>query len=331
MPIADVFQSNIFTTKSLTDAINRLPFKPSRIGQMGLFESRGVSTTSVVIEERDGQLQLLPTKQRGAPSSLGTAPKRRARPFLIPHVPHDEAVLASDVQDVRAFGSEDQLKPVSQLVNDRLLAMRQNHEVTHEHLRIGAIRGVILDADGTTVLFDLFEEFGKTEVEVDFELDVDATKVKAKCHEVTRKIEEALGAAPYDHIHAFVGANFWDDLVNHPTVEKAYERWSDGAFLRTDQRSGFEFSRIIFEEYRGKVGDVDFIDADQARFFPVGVPQLFRHYNAPADFMETVNTIGQPVYAKSERMEFDRGSKLHSQSNPLPLCTRPEVLVKGIK
>jgi hypothetical protein len=33
----------------------------------------------------------------------------------------------------------------------------------------------------------------------------------------------------------------------------------------------------------GKVGTVDFIDASKAYFFPVGVPGLFRQYNAPAD------------------------------------------------
>jgi Phage major capsid protein E len=39
---------------------------------------------------------------------------------------------------------------------------------------------------------------------------------------------------------------------------------------------------------------VDFTDASKAYFFPVGVPGLFRQYNAPADFVETANTIGLP-------------------------------------
>ena len=51
-------------------------------------------------------------------------------------------------------------------------------------------------------------------------------------------------------------------------------------------------------------------------------------YNAPADFNETVNTPGQPVYAKQEPRKFDRGTDLHTQSNPLPMCLRPSVLVK---
>ncbi len=50
---------------------------------------------------------------------------------------------------------------------------------------------------------------------------------------------------------------------------------------------------------------------------------------APADFTETVNTIGKEVYAKQEPRKFNRGIDLHTQSNPLPICYRPGELVKG--
>ncbi len=101
--------------------------------------------------------------------------------------------------------------------------------------------------------------------------------------------------------------------------------------LRQGQaRGSFEYAGIVFEEYRGKVGTVDFTDASKAYFFPVGVPGLFRQYNAPADFVETANTIGLPRYAKQAvDLQFARWVMLHVQSNPLPICTRPRVLIKG--
>jgi Phage major capsid protein E len=116
-----------------------------------------------------------------------------------------------------------------------------------------------------------------------------------------------------------------------PRVEKAYERFLDGAFLRRGQaRGSFEYAGILFEEYRGRVGTVDFTDASKAYFFPVGVPGLFRQYNAPADFVETANTICLPRYAKQAvDQQFARWVMLQVQSNPLPICTRPRVLIKG--
>jgi Phage major capsid protein E len=52
--------------------------------------------------------------------------------------------------------------------------------------------------------------------------------------------------------------------------------------------------------------------------------------NAPADFVETANTISLPRYAKQAvDQQFARWVMLHVQSNPLPICTRPRVLIKG--
>ena len=62
--------------------------------------------------------------------------------------------------------------------------------------------------------------------------------------------------------------------------------------------------------------------------FPLGTVDTFGTYLAPADFNETVNTLGQPLYAKQEPRKFERGTDLHTQSNPLPMCHRPGVLVK---
>jgi Phage major capsid protein E len=184
---------------------------------------------------------------------------------------------------------------VQAVVNQRMSEMATKIDATLEHLRIGAIKGQILDADGSVVIYDLCTEFGVTQhIKVDFDLDNTSPApgvIKKKRHDVRRTIEDELGAQPYDHVHAICGADFFDDLITHPEVEKVYERYLDGAFLRQGRaRGSFEYAGIVFKEYRGRVGTVDFTDASKAYFLPVGVPGLFRQYNAPADFVETANT-----------------------------------------
>jgi hypothetical protein len=56
---------------------------------------------------------------------------------------------------------------------------------------------------------------------------------------------------------------------------------------------------------------------------------LFRTVYAPADYIETVNTIGLPRYAKQYPMPNDKGISLEMQMNALNYCTRPRVLIKG--
>jgi len=325
----NVFTGSAFDSLSLTAAMNKLPYKPGRLGAMGLFRRIGITKTVALIEEQHGKLSLIPDKPRGVQTTLNTRASREARPFKANHLPVNDQILADDVQGIRAFGSEDATETIADVVNEMLATMRQSLEVTVEYHRIGAIRGIVLDADGSTVLRNLFTEFSITENTVNFDFTAGAQDMKTKSTEVIRVVEEALGATPYDHIHAICGNDFWDSFIAHESVVRAFERHQENSFARTQQRSGFAFSDIIWENYRGKVGTVDFIPADTCRFFPVGVPDLFLEHYAPANFIETVNTVGKPVYAKQEPLPMGTGIAMHSQSNPLLICTRPGALVKG--
>lgn len=335
MPSLDIFNSSAFSMVSLTDAINKIPFVPGKVGQLGLFTETGVTTTSIMVEEKEGSLSLIEATPRGAPAKQHSSSKRKMRSLVVPHIALEDTIQADEVQNVREFGSESELQAIQSVVNTRLAEMAIKHDATLEHLRIGAIKGQILDADGTTVLYDLFTEFGVSQYsEIDFDLDnasPTAGALRKKCHDVTRKIEDELGAAPYEHVHAFCSSAFFDDLVSHPEATEAYKRYQESAVLRAGlARRTFDYGGITFEEYRGKVGSVDFIADNKAHFFPVGVPGLFRQYNAPADFVETVNTIGLPRYAKQAvDAQFQRWVSLHTQSNPLPICTRPKTLIKA--
>lgn len=330
MPMLDVFKDDAFSTVSLTDAIIKAPHKPGRIGTLGLFRSRGIINTTVVIEEKDGRLELIQTSPRGGPAGAIGSKKRTARSFVVPHLEKESTVMADEVQNVRAFGSENAHEAVQPIVNERLQDLRAMHEVTLEHLRVGAIKGNILDADGSTVLFNLFTEFGVTQQTHDIALSAGATDVRGAAVAIQRKIESELGADPVSGYRAFCGDTFFDDLVKHAKVEDSL-KYQESRLLRTDLRAGFEFGGIVWENYRGKVGSVDFFPAAEAYVVPEG-SSMFQTYFAPADFIETVNTMGLPVYAKMALDEqLNRWAKIHTQSNPLALCLRPRAVIKVTK
>jgi len=329
----DLFNGDAFSLAELTNAINNIPYKPQRIGELGLFETKGVTQRTVIIEEKDGVLQLLPTAPWGAPGSLNKKSPRRARPFLINHIPQNDTVLAAEVQGIRAFGSQTETEAVAQVVIDKIATMRNSHEVTLEWHRAGALKGVVFDADTTTVLCNLYTEYGvHKQADQDWDMHTAATEQAPKCMAAIRLIEEALGGTPYDHIHCLMGDDVWDKFVVNTSVKTAYERWigatGAGGFLREDMRKGFYFGGIWFENYRGKIGSTSFIAADEGRVFPVGAPDLFKTYYAPADYIETVNSIGLPFYAKQQVMEFDKGVKIETQTNPLCICTKPRTLIR---
>jgi hypothetical protein len=326
------FDNPAFSMASLTAAINIIPNRYGRLEALGLFPSKPVRYRQVLVEEMHGVLNLLPTREPGAPATVGTRGKRAVRSFVVPHIPHDDVVLPEEVQGLRAFGSETEVESIAGVLARHLGTMRNKHAITLEHLRMGALKGEILDADGTP-LVDLYTEFGITPKSVSFALGTATTNVKGKCLSVLRHIEDNLLGEYMTGVHCLCSPEFFDQLTSHTKVEAAYARWQEGAALINDTRAGFFFGGITFEEYRGQATSPDganrrFIAAGEAHAFPLGTIDTFATYFAPADFNETVNTLGQPLYAKQAPRQFERGTDLHTQSNPLPMCHRPGVLVK---
>jgi len=329
------FANDAFEMAALTAAINKIPVNFGRIAQLNLMPAEGVRTRTILIEELNGVLTLLPTMPVGAPATLGTQAKRKVRSFVIPHIPHEDVVLPEEVQGIRAFGSETEMDTLAALMARKLAVMRAKMDITIEHLRAGALKGVILDADGST-LYDLYSEFSITPKVVNFALTTNTTEVITKCLEIKRHIEDNLRGEYMTEIMCLCSQGFFDALTTHPKVKEAYSRWQQGKLLFTDNRTNFTFGGITFEEYRGQATDPNgavrkFIGDDEAQFFPLGTTSTFRTYYAPADFNETANTVGLPFYAKQAPRKFERGTDIHVQSNVLPICTRPEVLVRATK
>lgn len=331
MPSLDVFNSDAFSVQSLSAAINETPYVPGRIGQLGLFSEQGISTTSMMVEQHAETLALVTATQRGAFGDAVGSDKRKMRSFPAIHLQTNATILADEVQNIRSFGTESTQQTVQEIVNQRLAKMRRNLDATLEYQRIGAIKGTILDADGSTTLLDIFSEFGLTQDTVDFEMDVATTDVRTKVMAAIRLAELQLGGTMESGFRAFCSDTFWDALISHDDVKDAYSRWMDGDWLRQDPRSAFPFAGVQWERYRGSVSGNAYVEANYAYLVPEGVPDMFITRFAPADYTETVNTMGIPYYSRQEAMPMNKGIILEGQSNPITLCTRPKAVIKLLR
>jgi hypothetical protein len=334
MPIINPFAGPGFSMAALTLAINKLP-QPmyTLLGDLGIFTEQGITTRTAIIEQRNNVLNLLPTRPVGAPGTVGTIGKRQVRGFVIPQIPHDDAVMPADVQGIRAFGSENEMETVGNLMDDKLQTMKNKHTITREWLRAGAINGIVYDADGTTVIYNYFTEFGITQEVQNIVLGTSTTKTMVGALAVKRWIEYHLKGDSMTGIMVLCSPEFWDAFTTHPNVQIAFQYYQQQQNLSGDFRAGFNYGGVTWREYIGSVTDVNgvvrrFIAANEAVAFPLGTTQTFRMYYAPADFNETANTVGLPLYAKQEERPMQRGWDIHTQSNPLPVVTRPEVLVR---
>ena len=328
--VSDIFSQDAFGVIALTTAINDVLYVPGQAGRVIDWAEEGITTTHVGVYSDGAEL-------RGGPGDTGMDKPGGLRTLQVPHYQWDDFVLADSVQNVRAFGNMTQLQSVQERVNQKLdWAVRYKLDPTLEHQRIGAIKGIITAGDGSTIM-SLFQEFGVTApATVDFDLDnatPAAGALRAKADQVVDSVADALGGIPFDHVHAFVGKNFWNGLVAHEELREIYLASQTQAMqlLNAGGNNTIRVGDIVFERYRGGINGVPFVGDDDAHFFPVGAPGLWRTVYAPADFEETVNTVGRPRYARQWAMLNGKGRHLESQMNALNFITRPLALIKGTR
>jgi hypothetical protein len=346
--LLDVFNDDAFSLAPLSIAMQDIIYVPGRIGELGLFTESSVSTTSIILEQRSNIVELIEPTPRGGPGSTIGNTKRKMRALAIPHFQIDDAIMAESVQGVRAFGTESELEMAMDKVTERGVIARQSFEFTHEHARLGALRGNVIYKGGDSL--NLFQALGVQQIaEIDFDLDnanPAAGALRKVCSGVHQTIADELGGIPFSGVRALCGMQFFEELINHPEVREIYL----ASYLRAQELATsyvranggqsskiyatFVYGDITWEVYRGKASvdgnaAVDMVNTHKAHIFPEGVPGLFQTVFAPADYWETVNTQGRPIYAKSWLMPNDKGLSLEWQTNPLHFCTRPRVLLTG--
>lgn len=336
MASIDIFADNAFSLVELTAALEDVEYQPSQLGAMGIFTERSVRTEKITIERKETKLNLVQTSLRGAPPPPAEAqPRRNIRDFRAVRLMKSDHLEASEIAGIRAFGTESEFMQVQQEVLQRALNLRNDLELTHENMRLGAVQGIVTDADGT-VLFNWFDEWGisqPAEVTWDFAALVDG-KLREKCAQTIREIARAAQGAwsPGTQIVALCGDEFYDNLIKNAEVRATYLGWTAAADLRQASFwEPFPFGNILWMNYRGTDDNSKVaVPSTKVKFFPMNAPGAFLRVNAPGEFFDTINQPGQQYYALTipdEKRNAFVDIELYSY--PLYVATRPKMLLRG--
>jgi hypothetical protein len=331
MATMDIFEGDAFSVVELTRALENIPFKPATLSGSDLFAERGVRTRTVVIESRDGTLSLIPFSERGSGYDQQSPESRQVRAFVCRQFKKQDVLWASEIQGIREFGTESVTSQAQAEVARRMRRLRSDAEATFEYHLLNAIQGVVKDPRDGSEVINFSNEFGITPAaEIDFDLDNQSPAsgvLRKKCQALIESVEESLGGLAVGpvQLRAECGSAFFADLVAHKEIRETYLNTAAASELRGRVVDEVMFGGITFRRYGGNstIG----VPTDKAFFYPQGIEGLFEIYFAPADTFETVNTLGLPLYARMiPDRERDEWVRLEIESNPLPICTRPQVL-----
>ncbi len=340
-----------FTAIQLSDSVNRIPNNYGLLQALNLFPARGSMSTIIEVAFQDGTIRVLPAKERGASATPGDRGGRKSIFIQAPHFPAEDLITPRDLQDMITIVNNSRTpRTLSDEMAIRLLTIRGKHSITREWIRMGALKGVITDGNGDTLL-DLYSAFGITKVTVDFVLGTTTTDIIDKCTQVRTSVAKNLKGEVSNGIEVICSTSFFNKLIQHAKVEKFWVNWSGAQSLaqpayapgtgpidRTGQPTmlgrTFTFQNITFREYNGEapIGkartSTPFVADGYGVAYPVGTQSTFETWDAPPNDIRAINQPGQEIWISPEILKHGEGVELKSQSNPLALCKRPEVLVE---
>jgi hypothetical protein len=335
--LTDVFAPDAFDVYSLTSAIQKIPPQELGITSTGLFNEVPVAGTLISVEENNGTLALIPTSSRGGPGTSGADSNRVVRNFRLIHYQVDDNVMADDVLNVRAFGSNDQTAGVAEVVARKLGIARASLDSSIEYGRSGCVQGsIVYPAGSIDPTLNVFTAFGTTApADIDFAFTTATTNIVEQIiPQISDAMEVALGSLSYNGVLVFCGRTFFRTLISHAQVKEIYRdqqtliptAGSPVAFASPNRRQ-VTIGNVTFMEYYSVLSGVTSINASEAHCVPLGT-DLFKTFFGPADLIESVGTMGQKLYARQYAAQDGKSVTLESQTNPLSLCLRPRCLQK---
>lgn len=331
----NIFENDAFSEVTLTDAIAEMDYQPSLLRDMGIFEKQPSRTTGIMLEKKSGTNRLVPVSQRGAPLTEAEKLKRNIRTVETHRLAIASTTYATEVQNIRAFGKETVLSQVQDIVAEGVAQSHGDIELTEENMMLGAVQGIVVDADGSTVLnnwFTFWDIPQPTEIAFDF-ANATVAELKANIKGVQRAIVDSAKGLAVREVIALCGDDFFDALIAH----EAYTGNSINPLeaQRLVDEFGKAYSKVSLGEitwinYRGSESESEVsIATDKVSFFPIA-KGLFKHGLGCAEFGEYINTLGRERYALTIR-DRDRDAWVQTELYTYPLfyCTNPSVLKKG--
>lgn len=328
--VLDYFKSDAFSIANMSVAMQRYPYRPTKIQGMNLFKpGPGLTGKTAQLEYGINSVKLVAASAWGdAMKTVSRDATRKLYPINVPHLTRHDSLLAESIMGVRSFGTGAETEAWDRAVAAKLERHRGDFDLTLEYHRLKLMTtGKVYDADGSTVLVDLFTLLGVSQTNVFFGLG-ESGNVKAIMRAAQRQMQLALGNIPLQGIVALCSDSFFDELINLAEVKNAMAAWQGTAMFGAGQQMDeFTYAGVRWINITGSIGGEAYVAADECSLVPIA--DVWQVDYAPADTIETVNTLGQPFYSWMTTMEDSRGMNMYFQCNPIHLCTVPGAIFRG--
>lgn len=343
----DIFRNDAFSVTSLQRTVDNMPFIPTMLGDMGIFTPKPIMTRQVLLYEKDGNIRLIPITEIGSPDVQQARDQGRLRALETVRLAKMDTVRAGELVNVAdmALPETVRLRNAIQLVTQRTQILKNDMNATKELHRLGAIQGKLLDADGTTVVYDYFAQYGisaPATININFSTTAEVDLMMFFQDNVYRPMTLSLqnrASVGGFRITALVGDTFWSRLMRHPGFRQIYVNQqiavavarAANPLVQPNAWETVDFAGVTWVNYRGSTAGDIAVPTNDAIFFPIGATDVFEVYFSPGETLLDVGKPGKPecLYIQPDvRDQMPSHVDFFLRSYCLYACIFPKCLIR---
>lgn len=293
--------------------------------------TKGVDTTSVELTYDSALGKILPAAERASTNTktsgntIGKS-SRNAKILKGVHITGFVDIDADEILEVPELTNDKSLVQFNEYMNDEIVALEESFEATREFHALGALKGKVLDSDGTE-LYDLWKLFDLTkpkptsvnQANLEQALYLDETlhdlKSKAKKKFKGKIVKGFMMLCGSEAYKAYTFSADVQDSHKNNKLKHVIDGFSDG----------FNYQNVDFVEYEGGIGETEFIGENDSLFIPI-IGGLFKITPTVGVGTQHVNKRGQKTVFTTKILDHDVGVEIKGQSNYVIYVEVPDAI-----
>jgi len=346
--ILDIFNTKPFSLVEMIKAIEHRPFVPNVLDGMGIFTEKRIRTQDVAIDFSQRGVKVLATVPRGGALPTLDDRQKMIRKYSSTRVGESSRLWGTDLQGLRQLGTTAMQKAVAQEVGERQSDIIDDIDTTREHRMLGAVSGLVLDKDGSTIMnwaneFRNATEMGGTGTipTVTWNLTpANEGDFRKQAEGVIRSIRTALGGISTNKtkIMNLCAPDFYDAVKSLPEVREQYRNQERAYYVKssssdsTDVFDSFEYpAGMIWKDYRGTDdGTSVAVPQGTCKTFPINTKGVFLEVITPTARLDMIGKKGiryNPLIIRDlQRNEY---VDIEVTTESLFVCSAPHTLRGG--
>jgi len=320
-----------------TEAINKIPAKPSLIGSMGFYRTRNVNSDYVTFDVREGSIKVLGDKLRSVADKNTTDDKGFDQHVLkLPHYPVESTITRDQLAGIRAFDSESE-KTVAAAVAEHLGDHSEMIDYHHEYQMAKMLFNAQLVTDNFGT-YDLASELGVAQGTKTLSY-TNPGDTLAQFREMQRSARDGLTGGRAQGYVLFASDSMFEWLIANGDFTRAFELNMSGGpnpLLGELGQVGagynaFNFGSTTIVNYGDSFtlpdGSSDQILADGSGLF-VPRAQVGKMFLGPQNSLSGLSGGGQRAFSRTVRDDRDRFISVESETNSLPILESVGATIK---